>query len=117
MRKPVVELVGRDLLLLAAVGSHAPDLHRAAALGVEINPAAIGGVVRAIVEAFCSREPRLPAAAGSNAVNVELAVAFGAIDERLSIGRPALPIGRTGVCDATRQAAPGGADINQPMTL
>src|SRR5258705_2821200 len=103
MRKPVVELVGRDLLLLAAVGSHAPDLHRAAALGVEINPAAIGGVVRALVEGFCSREPPLPAAAGSKALNFETAVAVRAINQRLSLRRPARPIRQTGICDSTRQ--------------
>lgn len=42
VREPIVEVVEGDLLLLAAIGMHAPDLHVAGALGIEINVFAIG---------------------------------------------------------------------------
>src|SRR5436309_1951111 len=37
MRKPIILFVEENLLLLATVGLHAPDLHVAGALGVEVN--------------------------------------------------------------------------------
>src|ERR1700761_5668432 len=42
MRRPVDEVVGGDLLGVGAVGEHAPDLHGAAAIGVEVEIFAVG---------------------------------------------------------------------------
>src|SRR3979411_666869 len=48
--EPVVEAVVRDLLLLASVGSHAPDLHSAGARRVEVDVRAIRGELRPVVQ-------------------------------------------------------------------
>src|SRR3954462_16039407 len=94
MGEPVVEFVVGDLFLLRTVGLHPPDMHLAGAIGIEINPFAIGRVVGAVVEAFGGGEPRLRSASRRNSVDVELAIAFAAKRKGFSIGRPAMPIGR-----------------------
>src|ERR1041385_9243603 len=53
VREPIVELIGRDLFLLRAVGFHSPDLHTPGAFGIEIEPVAVRRVVRAVIESFC----------------------------------------------------------------
>src|SRR4051812_31730678 len=104
MREPIIKFVGRNLRLLAAIGAHAPDLHRAAALGVEVNGPAIGRVVRTVIKTLGGCQARLPAAGGWNCVDIELAIALGTKGERFAIGRPAVPVGWS-----QRGYAPGSA--------
>src|ERR1035441_2342186 len=92
--EPVVEAVEGDLLLGAAVGVHAPDLHAAAALGVEVDVLAIGRIFGTIVEALGSSEASLFTSAYRDGVDVELAVTLGTVGECLAVGRPTMPIGR-----------------------
>src|SRR5260370_24499568 len=49
VRKPIVLFTKRDLLLLAPIRSHPPDLHVPRAFGVAVNGFTIGRVVRAVV--------------------------------------------------------------------
>ena len=86
MRKPVVEVVGENLLLLAAVRLHPPNLHVPGALGIEIDVLTIGRVFGAIVEAFGSCEARLITAGNRDCVDVEIAIALADEGEGLTIG-------------------------------
>src|ERR1019366_5160280 len=92
--EPVVEAVEGDLLLGAAVGVHAPDLHAAGALGVEVNVLAIGRIFGTIVEALGSSEARFFTSAHRDDVDVELAIALGTVSKSLAVGRPAMPVRR-----------------------
>ena len=112
MRKPIVELVVRYLLLLGAVGAHPPEVHPAGAVGVEVNPLAVGRIIGAVVQAPCRREPRLRAAAGRDAVNVELPMAFRAVRQRPAIGRPAVPVRRTALGDPLWRAPVDGQRVD-----
>src|SRR2546426_8589510 len=78
MRKPIVDFVRGDLFLLAAVCAHPPDLHRAAALGIEVNELAVGRIVRAVVESLGGRETPFFAAGCGNRVDVEITMPLGA---------------------------------------
>ena len=75
MREPVSVAVIRHLFLSAAVGQHAPDLHQAGTLGIEVDVFAVGRIVGAVVEAFGVGQTALLAAIHRNGVNIELAVA------------------------------------------
>ena len=96
-----------------AVGGHAPDLHLAGALGVEINILAVGRKFGAVVEAGGGGEALLFAASGGDGVNVELVVALAAEGEGFAIGGPAVPIGRAELGDLARSAAGDGEDVNE----
>ena len=52
VREPVVELIRRNLFLAASVRPHAPDLHAAGALGVEVNVVAVRRVLGPVVESL-----------------------------------------------------------------
>src|SRR5580658_1189956 len=86
VREPIIQFVRGDLLLLAAVRAHAPDLHDAGALGVEVNVFSVGGILRTVVQPLRSREPRLVPARDGDTVNVELAVALADESQSLSVG-------------------------------
>jgi hypothetical protein len=47
--KPVIEVVIANLFLRAAVRFHAPDLHRSAADGIEVDIFAVRRIFRPIV--------------------------------------------------------------------
>src|ERR1700688_257674 len=110
--KPVVEIVEGEFLLTGAVGVHAPDLHVAGALGVEINIFAVGGIFRSVVETGSGGEAGLVAAGGGDGVDVEVAVAAAGEGELAAIGRPAVPIGRRILRDAARHAAGDWDDVD-----
>jgi exodeoxyribonuclease VII large subunit len=59
--EPVAKVVGDDLLRLAAVGLHPPDLHPPGAVRVEVDELAVRGELRAVVETPV-RQARLLAA-------------------------------------------------------
>src|SRR5688500_4324470 len=92
--KPVVVLVEGDLLGMAAVGPHAPDLHRARAHGVEVDVLAVGRVLWAIVERAGRREGRLYLRVDVDgpeiAIVAGLALASTGEDELLAVRRPAV---------------------------
>src|SRR4029077_15742401 len=93
VREPVVEIIRRDLFLSAAVRLHAPDLHEAGALGVEVNIFAIRRVVWTIVEPLCGSETSLVAAGDWDGVDIEISISLSDESERGSIRGPAMPIG------------------------
>src|SRR5712691_5725344 len=105
MRKPVVEFVRGDLLLAGPIWAHAPNLHRAAALRIEVDELAVGGIIRAVIKSIRGGEPRLFAAIRGNSVNVEVAIALRAVSERFAVGRPAVPISGTQPGDAFGRSA------------
>src|SRR5262245_19451778 len=117
MREPVVVLVGRDLLLVAAVGLHAPDLHPAGAIRVEVDGFAVGGELWAVVQPLGRRQAFLLAAFGGNAVYVELAVALTAEDERLAVRRPAVPVGWPRRRDELGRAAGDRQRVDERLAL
>ena len=69
-------VVLRDLLLLAAVGPHPPDLHPPGARRVEVDPLPVRRVLRPIVDALRVGEAHFLAAVDGDLVDVELAVAL-----------------------------------------
>src|SRR3984957_20700784 len=87
---------------------HAPDLHRAGAFGMEVDIFSVGRKFGAVVEAGRGSEPRFIAAGSENGVDVEFAVALAGERERLTVGRPAVPIRRRALRDAARRASGGG---------
>src|SRR5579864_4643175 len=105
MWEPIVVIVGENLLLIAVVGLHAPDLHVPGALGIEINVFAIGGVLRAIVEAFGSGQPSFFPARHRNCIDVKIAVALADEGQCLSVRRPAMPVGGSIFGEAARGSA------------
>src|SRR5207247_6694380 len=101
-----------NLLLFASVGSHSPDLHMPGALGVEVNVIPVGRIFRTIVQSLGGRQLLLLAACRGNRVDIEIAVPLA--DERkcLSIRRPAMPIRRRLLRDASRRAATHHAKVS-----
>src|SRR5712671_2591122 len=92
MRKPIIQFIRSHLLLLAAVRMHAPDLHRAAPVRIEINPLAIRRIIRTVIQSVRARQASLSPAVQWNGVNIKVAVSLGAISKRLAVRRPAVPI-------------------------
>src|ERR1700716_3953733 len=103
--EPVVEIVGKYLLLIASVRLHSPDLHMACALGVEVNVFPVGRVFRTVIKAFGCSQSGLFAAGCGYLVDVELALALANECERLSIRRPTMPIRGRILRDAARRSA------------
>src|SRR3984893_11329123 len=91
VRKPVIEIVGENLLLLAAIGLHAPDLHMSGAFGVEVDVVAVRRVFGAVIQAFGRGQARLFAARYGDRVNIKVAIALADKGERLAVGRPTSP--------------------------
>src|SRR5271163_2195990 len=117
VREPIVVAVGSDLLLFRAVGLHAPDLHHAGALGIEINIFSIGRIFGAVVEALGGGETRFFASGGGNGVDVKIAVAFPDKGESSAVRRPAMPIrGRT-LGDAPGSTAGERNDVHDGAML
>ena len=98
--EPVVKLVVGDLLLVAAIGPHPPDLHGAAAGRVEIDILTIGRVFGTIVQARCRGESYFGTALSRNLINIEFAIPLGSVNQPLTIWRPAMQIRMTNGCDA-----------------
>src|ERR1700722_18705132 len=113
VRKPVIEIIGEDLLLLASVGFHSPDLHTAGALGVEINIFTVRRIFGTIVEAFGGREPCLFSAGRRNRIDIEVSLTLANERQRFTVGRPAVPIRWRLLRDAARRAAGDGNDVDQ----
>src|SRR5438046_2247094 len=92
MREPVVEFIRGHLLLLAAIRMHAPDLHPAAPVRIEINPLAIRRIIRTVIQSIRARQASLSPAVQWNGVDIEVAISLGTISERQAVRRPAVPI-------------------------
>src|SRR5215472_16712629 len=105
MRKPIVEFIRGDLLLISAIGFHAPDLHRAASFRIEVNVLAVRSIVRTVIEAFGGGQSFLYAAVSWHRVNIKFPVPLGTIRDRRAIGRPTMPIRRRQACELARRAA------------
>src|ERR1700678_3130850 len=97
--KPVIELVGGYLLLIAAVGFHPPDLHCAGANRIEINELAVRRVLWAVVQPRGRRQAGLVAAPRGDGIDVEFAAALTAKGQHLAARRPAVPVRRTRLRD------------------
>src|SRR5438876_10371100 len=102
MRKPVVVIVGEDLLLIAAVGLHTPDLHVSGALGVEIDVLTIGRIFGAVVKSLCGCKTSFITASYGNRVDIKVAIALADEGESLAIRRPAVPVRGSVLGDAAR---------------
>ena len=85
MGKPVRVRVVGQLLRLAAVRPHAPDLHAAAAEGVVVDEGAVGRIVRSVVEPLARRDAPFVAAVHGDRVNVELLIAAADERQRLAV--------------------------------
>src|SRR5437867_4818266 len=104
MRKPVVVIVVENLLLLAAVSLHAPNLHVPGALRVEINVLTIWRIFRTVVQSFRSCTSSFIASGDGNRVDIKVAVALTNECKSLSVWRPAMPIRRRVLRDSARLA-------------
>ena len=113
VREPVVEFVRRDLFLPAAVGMHAPDLHGADALGVEVNVFAIRRILRPIVESLGRSQAGFVSACDWDGVDIEISVSLSYERQRGSIRRPSMPVGRGIFRDPPGRAALDGHHVNQ----
>ncbi len=71
MWKPIVEFVRGHLFLIGAIGFHAPDLHRAGALRVEVNEFAVRRIVRAVIKTFGKGEPGFVTGCGRDGEDIE----------------------------------------------
>src|SRR6185437_3016911 len=105
MRKPIVELVCCDLLLLAAVSVHAPYLHAARTLGVEVNEISIRRIFRTVVQTLGSGQTRFFAPGDRDGVDVKVIVALADERQGFSIRRPAMPVRRRVLRDAPGSTA------------
>ncbi len=117
MREPVVVIVVGDLCLLRAVRPHPPDLHRAGALGIEINKFSVRRIIRAVIQTGRGGQTGFFAAGDGNGVNVELAIALAAEGQRLAIRRPAVPIRRRVDCNFARGASRYRNDFNSRFVI
>src|ERR1700722_14644854 len=81
VRKPVIEIIMRNLLLLAPIGMHAPDLHVPGALGIEINKFPVRRIFWPVVQSLGGGPPRLLAARRRNRIDIKIA-------RRLARGTP-----------------------------
>src|SRR6266566_4433969 len=111
--EPVVIVVGENLLLITAVGLHAPDLHVSGALGVEVNVLAVGRILGTIVETHRGGEACFFSARDWNCVDVEFTVALTDKGEGLAIRRPTMPIRRRIFGYAARLASGDRDDVNE----
>src|SRR6202035_1586029 len=79
VRKPVVELIRSNLLLLASVGPHAPDLHAAGPFGIEVDVLAVRRILGAIVQTLRRGQARFfgsGASGSSYRVDIEVAISL-----------------------------------------
>src|SRR5688572_33345772 len=86
--------VTSQLLGLAPVWVHAPDLHASAAEGVVVNEFSVGRIVRAIIESAATSEASFLPALDRNCVYVPLVIPASHIGESPSVGRPSVPEAR-----------------------
>src|SRR6266850_7596926 len=90
--KPVVEFVRGQLCLVSAISLHPPDLHRARALGIEIDELSVRRIVWPVIETFRVSEAFFLSAFDRDRVNIEFAIALAAKGERQTVRRPTMPI-------------------------
>src|SRR5690242_20610325 len=98
---------------------HAPNLHGAAALGVEVDELAIRRIFGAVVEAFRGGEARFGTAGSRNRVDVKVAVALADERQCFSVRRPSMPVTWTmpWFGDAFRRATRGRNDIHDGVFI
>src|SRR5580693_9828675 len=81
--KPVIEIVVRNLLLLASIRAHAPDLHMSGSFGIEVDIFPIWRILRSVVQSLSGGQSHLVAARRRNRIDIEIAVAFSHERQRL----------------------------------
>src|SRR5260370_25920358 len=92
MGKPIIEIVRSQWCLVAAIGLHPPDLHRARALGIEINELSVRRIVRSIIETFGVGEAFFLPAFDRDRINIEFAIALAAEGNRQTVRVPPIPV-------------------------
>src|ERR1044071_303417 len=112
MGKPIVEIIGSDLFLLSPIRFHAPNLHRAGALGIVVNESAIGRVVRPIVETSCRSQACFITARGWHGEDIKFTISFGAISQSASVRRPPMPVTWAERRNTPRQTARKRHDVD-----
>ena len=115
--RPVDVVVAGDLLGRAAIRMHAPDLHAAATVGIEIDVLAVGGAVRIVANAVASGERVFFAAIDGDGEDVAGAVIGAGKDDGFAVGRPAMPVGIGMLGDEARRAAGEGNDVDAGFGL
>src|SRR6202048_1219208 len=115
--KPVGGVGGEDLLGVGAVGVHTTDVHPSTALGVEVDPLAVGGVVGAVVDAGVGGEAVLLAAGRGDGIDVGVVVARGGEGDGLAVRREAVPIGRRDGGDLLRRSSGEGGGVDECLAL
>src|SRR5215813_13178540 len=80
VREPVVELIVGDLLLVASVGVHPPDLHAARSSRVEVDEASVGSELGSVVQSLRGSEPDLVSTSNVHLVDIEVAVSLRGVD-------------------------------------
>ncbi len=117
MGKPVVQLVVGQLLLLGPVGPHPPDLHGAAANGVEVDVCAIRRVLRSVVESRGIGQADLRATLHRNFVDVVITPTLRGIGKITVVVRPSVQVRRPLVRDLLRRPTLYGHRINDGLAV
>ena len=115
--EPVVEVVGEDLLLLAAIGLHAPDLHVSSTLGVEVNVFAVRRIFGTVIQSLGRGETDLFATGCGDCIDIKFAVALADEGERLAVGRPTMPVRRRLLRDPAWRSTSDGDDVNERLVI
>jgi len=117
VRKPVYKLVVEShLLRVAPIRLRSPHFHAAASFRIEVDVVAVRGIVQPVIKSRGVGKPSFFPRAGllrGNRINIKLALSFSAIDQRLPIRRPAMPIRRALAGNLFRFPSCGRQDIDQ----
>src|SRR3954471_6388620 len=113
MWKPVVVIVGENLLLSAAVSMHPPDLHGPGTLRIEIDVLPVRRIFWPVIEALRGRQPSFLPARRRNRKNIEVAISLAHKRQHLSVRRPAVPVRRATLRHSARSSAGNRKKINQ----
>src|SRR6185437_15461298 len=116
MREAALEAVVRDLLLIASVRIHPPNLRGAAPLGAEVNVFSIRGIGRAVIYSLGGGQAGFLAARGRNCIDVVVAVTQADKRDCFSMRRPSMPV-RIWPGNRSRRSAINRQNINAVMMV
>src|ERR1700676_1074716 len=112
MRKPIIEFIIGNLLLVLAVWFHTPDLHRTRANGIKINVFSVRRVFRTIIQALDIGQPDFLSASRWYFIHIKFSVAFTTEYKEIAIRRPSMQIGRPFWCNLFWDATGCGYSVN-----
>src|SRR6185295_14220403 len=94
MRKPICKGIIRELFRISTIGLHPPELHPAAAHGIEVDVFPVRTIFRPIVQPICGGQSFFITASHRYRVYVIVTIARSAVGEGLSVRTPAVPVRR-----------------------